>query len=111
MNNLASIISQSAIEEFCHRWGIRELALFGSALRNDFSLDSDIDLLVSFTNNTKWSLLDHIQMQNELQKLFKRDVDLVSRRAIEKSSNWLRRQEILNTAKIIFATDEALHAA
>jgi predicted nucleotidyltransferase len=91
------------IAAFCDRWQIAELSLFGSALRDDFRPDSDIDLLVTFAPEADWSLLDHVQMQQELESLLERDVDLVSKRAIEQSSNWIRRQEILTTAQPIYA--------
>jgi len=99
------------IIRFCQRWKIRELALFGSALRDDFGPDSDLDLLVSFAEDADWGLLDHAQMQQELQALLRRNVDLISRRALERSPNWLRRQEILSTAQILLSEREALHAA
>ncbi len=91
------------IAEFCRRWRIREMAVFGSALRADFAPESDIDLLVAFEDDADWSLLDHIRMQQELQALLRRDVDLVTRRAVEKSPNWVRRKEILDTASVIFS--------
>lgn len=91
------------IQSFCDRWQITELALFGSILRDDFRPDSDIDILVTFAPEAAWSLLDHATMQQELASLLKRAVDLVSKRAIERSHNWIRRQEILNTAQVIYA--------
>jgi predicted nucleotidyltransferase len=93
----------SEIARLCQRWSIRELALFGSALRDDFHPDSDLDILVTFTAGTDWGLLDHIQMQQELQELLRRSVDLVSRQGLERSQNWLRRQEILSTAQTLFS--------
>ncbi len=89
------------INEFCDRWKIRELALFGSVLRDDFRPDSDIDVLVTFCPNADWSLLDRVKMQQELGNILERKVDLVSKRAIKRSHNWIRRREILETAKII----------
>lgn len=96
-------LSEQDIQIFCDRWQIIELALFGSILRDDFRPDSDIDLLVTFSPKADWSLLDHAKMQQELASLLNRDVDLVSKRAIERSHNWIRRQEILNTAQVIYA--------
>ena len=93
------------INEFCDRWKIRELALFGSVLRDDFRPDSDIDVLVTFCPNADWSLLDRVKMQQELGNILERKVDLVSKRAIERSHNWIRRREILETAKIIYAKE------
>jgi hypothetical protein len=96
-------IPQGAIAEFCRRWKITELALFGSALRDDFRSASDVDLLVTFAPDAAWSLLDDVQMQDELQEMLGRDVDLVSRRAIEQSHNWIRRRAILESAETIYA--------
>lgn len=102
MNDLVEMLPMAEIGKFCQRWRTRELALFGSALRTDFKPGSDIDLIVTFEDDADWSLLDHIRMQQELEALLQRDVDLVSRRAVEKSQNWLRRREILSTASVIF---------
>jgi predicted nucleotidyltransferase len=96
-------LPEPAIQAFCDRWQITELALFGSILRDDFRPDSDIDILVTFAPESDWSLLDHATMQQELASLLKRAVDLVSKRAIERSHNWIRRQEILDTAQVIYA--------
>ena len=90
---------RTRLAEFCSRWRIVELALFGSVLRTDFRDDSDIDVLVTFAENVHWSLLDHAAMEEELSDLLKRKVDLSSRRAVERSTNWIRRQEILGTAE------------
>ncbi|HTG35473.1 MAG TPA: nucleotidyltransferase domain-containing protein [Thermoanaerobaculia bacterium] len=91
------------IEEFCHRWKIVELSLFGSALRADFRPYSDVDLLVRFAPDADWSLLDHARMERELSEVLGREVDLVSRTAVEASPNWIRRQEILSTARALYA--------
>jgi predicted nucleotidyltransferase len=89
--------------DFCQRWHIVELALFGSVLRNDFGPDSDLDMLVTFEAKANWSLLDHLRMEEELSALLGRKIDLFSKRAVEQSHNWMRRQEILNTSEVIYA--------
>ena len=94
-------IPQDEIADFCRRWKITELALFGSVLREDFGPESDIDVLVQFTANHGWSLFDHVEMQEELKELFGRDVDLVNRQAIEQSHNPIRRKEILESAEVV----------
>jgi predicted nucleotidyltransferase len=91
------------IDEFCRHWKIAELSLFGSALRDDFRPDSDIDLLVRFAPDADWSLLDHARMELELEHMLGHGVDLISRSAIEKSPNWIRRNEILRTARPVYA--------
>jgi hypothetical protein len=110
MINPFTAISVNEIAEFCRRWKIRELAVFGSALRDDFAPDSDVDILVEFAPDADWSLLDHVQMQQELQALLKRDVDLISKRALERSRNWLFRQEVLETARPLFPKTGATDA-
>ena len=104
-------IPLNEIAGFCRRWRIQELALFGSALRDDFHPASDVDLLVTFAPDAEWGLLDHVQMEQELQALLERDVDLVSRRALERSQNWLRRQEILGSARTLFSEQGAVHTS
>jgi uncharacterized protein len=96
-------LPEEVLSRFCQHWKIRELALFGSVLRDDFRPDSDIDVLVTFDTDADWSLLDHVRMQKDLEALLGREVDLVSRRGIERSANWIRRQAILNTAETIYA--------
>ena len=99
---IAIALPQQSIREFCQRWQIVELSVFGSVLRDDFRSDSDIDILVAFAPTANWGLLEHAQMQQELETMLGRAVDLISKRAIERSSNWIRRQEILSTAQIIY---------
>ena len=106
MGNQIIAMSLDELTRFCRRWKIRELALFGSALRDEFGPDSDVDILVDFDEDADWSLLNHIQMQQELQTLLGREVDLISKRALERSRNWLFRREVLNTAKVFFSKTE-----
>lgn len=91
------------ITDFCQRWQIIEFALFGSVLRDDFRVDSDIDVLVSFSPEAKTTLFDLVDMEQELKGIFNREVDVVSKRGIERSHNWLRRKNILSTAQVIYA--------
>lgn len=92
-----------AIADFCGRWNIKQLAVFGSAVRGGLGPDSDIDLLVTFAPEADWSMFDHYRMENELVELLARDVDLVSIRAIEENPNGIYRREILDSAKVIYA--------
>jgi hypothetical protein len=88
------------IATFCRKWDIQELALFGSVLREDFSPQSDVDVLVAFTPEARRSLFDLVEMKNELAELFGREVDLVSQRGLR---NPFRRHEILNTRRVLYA--------
>ncbi|HEY3476673.1 MAG TPA: nucleotidyltransferase domain-containing protein [Anaerolineales bacterium] len=103
-------IPREDIIGFCRRWQVRELALFGSVLRADFNSESDVDVLISFHDRANWGLFDHVQMRLDLEAIFKRKVDLVTRRALELTQNNLLREHILKTAKVIFAGNEAVHA-
>lgn len=95
-------IERERLEGFCRRWEIAELALFGSALREDFGPDSDVDVLVRFLPEAQHSLFDMVRMQEELEGVFGRKVDLVSRRGIESSRNYLRRRAILDSAEVVY---------
>ena len=101
MDKLKFDIPRSKLSEFSRRWNISELALFGSALREDFRSDSDIDVLVSFTPDAHITLFDMVKMQEELKTIFGRKVDLISKRGLENSRNYLRRKQILDTAQVI----------
>jgi predicted nucleotidyltransferase len=101
MSRINLTIPKAKLAEFCKRWNVSELALFGSALRDDFRPDSDVDVLVSFAPQAHVTLFDMVQMQNELKAVFKREVDLVSKRGLENSRNYLRRKQILGSAQVI----------
>ena len=95
--------SPTALAEFCRRWEIRRLELFGSVLRDDFRADSDIDVLVTLAEGAHLTLFDHVRMRDDLSELLGRRVDVVNRRAIERSANWIRRAEILDAAEPWYA--------
>jgi uncharacterized protein len=92
------------LDEFCRRRKIVELRVFGTALREDFRPDSDLDLLVRFAPDADWSLLDHVTIEEELAGIVGRKLDLVPQRAIERISNWIRRKAILESAEPYFAS-------
>ena len=96
-------IDKPALEAFCKRWKIVELSLFGSVLRDDFGPESDIDVLVTFSTDARWTLFDYGDMQEELATLLGHPVDLVNREAVEASPNWIRRRAILESAELLYA--------
>ncbi len=91
------------IAAFCERWSVDELALFGSVLREDFGPHSDIDVLIRFASPPTPGLFGIVRMERELAELFGRRVDLVTRDAVENSRNPIRRQAILQDARVIYA--------
>ncbi len=94
-------IDRHGVAEFCRRWKITDFALFGSALRDDFRPDSDVDVLVRYEPGSPRSLSDLVRREDELKAIFGREVDLVDRRAVESSENYIRRRHILSTAEAI----------
>ncbi|MCX5885583.1 MAG: nucleotidyltransferase domain-containing protein [Proteobacteria bacterium] len=96
-------LPEEKIKVFCKKWKIREFALFGSVLSDDFGPDSDIDVLVTFEPDALHTLFDQVHMEDELKQIFGRDVDLISRRGIESSRNYLRRNAILSSAETVYA--------
>jgi len=101
MNKIKIKIPKAKIAEFCKRWNVSEFAVFGSALSADFRPDSDVDVLVSFDPQAKVTLFDMVHMQEELKVIFGREVDLVSKRGVMSSRNYLRRKNILESAQVI----------
>jgi predicted nucleotidyltransferase len=93
-------IPTKKLKTFCHRWQVVEFCLFGSALRDDFGPDSDVDVLVSFSSNAHTSLFDLVQMQIELEDIFDHPVDVVEKEALR---NPYRKREILITAQVVYA--------
>lgn len=96
-------IDRKRIAEYCRKWKIIEFALFGSVLRQDFGPDSDVDVLVTFDPEAHWTLFDLVHMEDELAQILGRKADLVSRRGIESSANYIRRRAILSSVEVIHA--------
>jgi len=96
-------ISEEKLKEICLKNRVKELSIFGSALRDDFNSNSDIDLLITFDDSTQYSLFDIVRIKEEFEKFLERPVDLVNRTAIEKSKNIYRKKAILGNARVIYA--------
>lgn len=94
------IVPMDDIRAFCAKWKIREFALFGSVLREDFGPRSDVDVLVTLEKDAPWSLYEWIDMIDELKAMFGREVDLVEKTAIR---NPFRRHAILKDARVLYA--------
>ncbi len=92
-------LADNAIRQLCERWKIQRLSLFGSVLRDDFGPQSDVDVLVTFRDDSTWSLWDWIEMKDEMQQLFGREVDVFDESGL---TNPFRRQRILDTRKVIY---------
>ena len=92
-----------ASQHFAEGTGICLLAIFGSALRDDFGPDSDIDMLFEFEPGRTHGLLEVVSMEQELSRMLGREVDLIERSAVERSRNYIRRTAILQSAEAIYA--------
>lgn len=95
-------VPPDGLAAYCRRWQIVEAALFGSVLRDDFGPQSDVDVLVRFDPRARHTLFDMVRMQAELTALLGRQADIVERVAVERSPNYLRRRDILQSAETIY---------
>ena len=100
--NLRMPLPMAQIASFCRRWSIARLEVFGSALRDDFRPDSDLDLVATYAPEARWSLLDRVRMKLELEDMLGREVDLLNRRALEKARIHARVAAILTQAEPIY---------
>jgi len=91
---------QTQIQLLCSEFKVERLYAFGSVLRKDFSLESDIDLIVAFDENQKISLFKHyFGLKTALEKLFGRNVDLIEEKPIR---NPILKEEIETTKRLIY---------
>ncbi len=86
---------------FCSKWHVRQFALFGSVLQEHFKHDSDVDVMVDFEKGKSITLFDLVSMKDELEQIFEREVDLVTRQGIEQSRNYIRRKSILSSIEVV----------
>jgi predicted nucleotidyltransferase len=88
------------IVRLCEKYGINELSIFGSSIRDDFTQNSDVDILVSFGKTSEITLFDIMDLENEFSQLLNRAVDIVEKEALK---NPIRKNKILSTREIIYA--------
>jgi uncharacterized protein len=101
-------VPREKITAFQNKWRIAEISMIGSMLRGDFRPDSDVDFLITFEPDVKWSLLDYVHMEDEMADIVGRPVDMIERRAVESSENYIRRRGILEQPHSLPRIDEAL---
>jgi predicted nucleotidyltransferase len=95
-------IPYEEIASFCAKLAISELSFFGSVLREDFDpKTSDIDVMISFIPGQHWGW-EIVTMKEELELIFNRPIDLVTKKAIENSKNPFRKKEILESYQVIY---------
>jgi len=92
-------LSQEKIKKFCKRYNIKKMSLFGSALRNELTSDSDIDILVEFDKENIPSYFDLYEMEQELSQYINgREVDI---RTPDDLSRYFRK-EVMQTAEVLY---------
>jgi len=89
------------LADVAHRYSIKEISVFGSSIRSNMKPESDIDLLISFSPSAEISLFDLMDLENELQQLFHRHVDIVEPQAL---TNPVRRERILSSKELLYAS-------
>ena len=92
-------VDSERVAEFCRRWKVEELALFGSVLRDDFSPESDVDILVSFQPDARRTLFERVDMETELEGIFAHKIDLVVKKGLR---NPFRRRAILRSRQVMY---------
>mgnify|MGYP006284080653 FL=1 len=93
-------IDQERLDEVCERHGVARLEVFGSFPRGDADTSSDLDVLVTFKPGVRKGL-DFVALQQELEELFGRSVDLLTRLSVEQSPNkYFRRFALQDTEPI-----------
>jgi uncharacterized protein len=99
LNRNGITISFADIEKIARKYDINELSVFGSALRNDFDQESDIDFLIEFKKSENISLIDIIEIKEYLESITKRRVDIVEPAGLK---NPYRKEAILRTREILY---------
>src|SRR5436189_4942620 len=100
MSGIQVEVPNERIKAFCQKWKVRELALFGSVVRDDFRPDSDVDVLVAFADDAKWGLWEMMEAGQELERILGRKVDFVENKCV---TNPFRRHAILGSKHVIYA--------
>ncbi|GAB4295750.1 MAG: hypothetical protein Fur0025_33070 [Oscillatoriaceae cyanobacterium] len=103
-------ISPAILNDFCQQAQIVELALFGSIIRDEFRPDSDIDILITFAPDRRISLLEFVGIEQQIEELCNRSVDLLEKPVVEKDDNWIRRNEILGNYQVIYESRPIISA-
>lgn len=91
------------IKKFCNKWIITEFSLFGSYITDKFSENSDIDVLIDYDSSIKYGFFELTEMKDELEQIYGREIDLLTRNGIENSRNQIRKKSILNNLKQVYA--------
>ena len=103
MDKPAINLDSLALRQFCRKWRVKELAVFGSYARGDYHDASDIDFVIDHQDGVEWDLSDAADMRDELSRILGKKVDLLTRYALEHTSNWLFRKIVLSSMETVYA--------
>lgn len=96
-------VRSKTIAAFCRSHGISQMSVFGSVSTGDFTVGSDVDVLVTWAEGRRPSSFAELEdVQTELAAIFRKRVDLVDRESVEQSENYVRRASILGSARTIY---------
>ena len=93
-------IDNDELVRLCKKYGVKELSVFGSSIRDDFHEESDVDFLISYLNEWDNTLLDMVRLKDELSVMINRKTDLIEKEALK---NPIRKKIIISTAEVIYA--------
>jgi uncharacterized protein len=99
--NVGIDIPEERLADLCRRRGIRKLELFGSVVRDDFGPESDVDVMVEFEPERTPGLA-FFDIERELEEIFGRKVDLLTRRTVEQSPNYIFRKYALRDVATVY---------
>lgn len=99
MEKISIKVPNDEIRTFCKKYHIKKLSFFGSVLREDFSKDSDVDVLVEFESSHSVGYLGMAHMEEELSDIIGKKVDLRTPAEISKYF----RQDVLEAAEVQYA--------
>ena len=100
LNKNGVFLDYNDIVRLCKKYRVKELSVFGSSIRDDFSDESDVDFLISYLEEMDNTLIDMVRLKDELSELVNRKTDLIEKEAIK---NPIRKKIILSTAEVIYA--------
>jgi len=92
-------VPERKIKDFCRRYQVQRMALFGSVLRDDFRPDSDIDILVVFDPSAFVTFMTLGKMKRELSEIFQREVDLIPQEGLKPAI----REAVLSSTQEVYA--------
>ncbi len=96
-------LDQAMIAAFCEKWRIIELSLFGSVLTDEFGPESDVDAMVTFAKDAKWTVIDLVHMERDFAAIAGRNDDLMTRSGVELMDYYIRRDSILRGSHVYYA--------